>query len=231
MNESLVLVVQQDYSDSGLIAKALADENLTCVFQPSLAKALQSLSQHRYDAMLLYKNGSGMQIEKFCRKARQRLPGLTIIACLDERQPELEERLFNAGLDDIVSQGLPPGIIAKRILLRLKNPLRKASKTLGIHIGEVIVDLETLHVWKGGSPETLSRGLARLLCYLIKNPNRPISRQEVAKALWVDAKVDPGGRNLDMQVMKLRRLIETDPKKPIFIRTIRGTGYVFLAPR
>jgi two-component system phosphate regulon response regulator OmpR len=69
----------------------------------------------------------------------------------------------------------------------------------------------------------LTGGEAALLTALASKPNEVLSREDIAAALDMD---DAGERAIDVQVTRLRRKIETDPREPRFLHTVRGRGYV-----
>jgi two-component system phosphate regulon response regulator OmpR len=69
----------------------------------------------------------------------------------------------------------------------------------------------------------LTGGEVALLTALARNPNGVLSREEIAATLGMD---DAGERAIDVQVTRLRRKIETDPREPRFLHTVRGRGYV-----
>ena len=93
-----------------------------------------------------------------------------------------------------------------------------------IHIGAFTFDLERSELTKGGALVRLTEAEAQLLKYLAERANVPVDRMELAKD-----SVDTTGRAVDVQVTRLRRKIENDPKNPRYLQTVRGKGYM-LAP-
>lgn len=228
MNGKRALLIAADGSKSGRIACALSAEKVSSTIEPCSEKARQALREDQYDVLLVCENALKEQIEEFSRSVRKEFPALTIVASLRERRPDLQKKLLDAGLDNVVTDRTPVNNIVKWMLLRIPDHTGACSGENSVPLGDVIVDFESLRVWKQGIWQPMSKGLARLLKYLIKNRRRPISRQEVTESLWEDSIVDPQGRNLDMQVVKLRRLTERDPKNPALIQTVRGVGYMLL---
>lgn len=226
MTKQLALVVDADHFRSRKIAQALSVEDVGSISASTLRTAVARLSQRRYDVLIVCQNAVSEHLEGFCRSVRRYAPTLALVASLKEPNPALEEKLLDAGVDDVVTDGTPPNVIAKRIAVRLRGYSDQLVARGSVRLGDAIVDFDKLQIRNGGSSYRLSRGLARLLQYFIQNPSRPISRREAAESVWVDSVVDPEGRNLDMQVMKLRRLTERDPKNPVLIRTVRGVGYM-----
>jgi two-component system phosphate regulon response regulator OmpR len=91
-------------------------------------------------------------------------------------------------------------------------------------LGACVFDLARGELSQDGAPVRLTEGEAVLLRRLAQTPHEPVDRLELARDT-----VDPSGRAVDVQVTRLRRKIETDPKAPRYLQTVRGVGYM-LAP-
>jgi DNA-binding response OmpR family regulator len=144
-----------------------------------------------------------------------------------EQNPQLECRLLDMGVDDVVTGLTHWKVVAKRIFVRITNCLSYNHSDNMIRLGGVLVNTRIFEVWNQGKLKTITLGQLELLQYLINNAGKAISRKEICESLWKDSIIDPMGKNLDMQISNLRRLVEIDPKKPKLIRTIRGVGYLF----
>ena len=99
-----------------------------------------------------------------------------------------------------------------------------ASAPLGpVRIGAAEFDIERGELRDANGPIRLTGGEAALLTALARKPNEVLSREDIAEALGMD---DSGERAIDVQVVRLRRKIEADPREPRFLHTVRGRGYV-----
>lgn len=205
---------------------ALSNEDSGCAIEPFREIACQILSSSRFDVCTIWEGVDG-ELDIFCRKIRRIAPGAAIVACLDGGKNEIEQQLLEAGVDGIVRGRVSPSALARRIVSHVRNRYRPVSPQETMRLGDVVVDFNGLLVHRNGSAEKMTKGLARLLKYFVANPQRVITRKEVVEAVWTGSVVDPEGRNLDMQMVKLRRLTECDPKRPAFFKTIRGVGYMF----
>jgi len=221
----MIIISQSDRAIQ--ICSLLKKKRFSCISEKSAKAANERLAQQQFDVLLVCENSAGRMLKKFCLQARQNNPSITIIASLLQKKPLLEVSLFDAGLDDIVLDDAPAQSVVKRIIVRHK--LRQACNTdrPTCRVGDSLVDWEAYQVWNQGKLYTISKTLTLLLKYFLKNSGRVISRQEASDILWADAIVDPEGNNLNMQVMKLRRIVERDPKKPKLIQTVRGVGYAY----
>jgi len=222
----MIIVSQSDRATQ--ICSLLNKKRFSCISEKSVKAANERLAQQQFDVSLVCENSAGRMLKKFCLQARRGNPSITIIASLLQKNPSLEMSLFDAGLDDIITDDTPAQSVVKRIIVRHK--LRQASNAERpiCQVGNSLVDWEAYQVWNQGKLYTISKTLTLLLKYLLKNSGRAISREEAAEILWADSIVDPEGKNLDMQIMKLRRIVETNPKKPKLIQTVRGVGYAYL---
>jgi two-component system phosphate regulon response regulator OmpR len=86
-----------------------------------------------------------------------------------------------------------------------------------------VFDTERGELRNDSGPIRLTGGEAALLSALARKPNEVLSREDIAAALGMD---DSGERAIDVQVTRLRRKIEVDPREPRFLHTVRGRGYI-----
>jgi two-component system phosphate regulon response regulator OmpR len=92
-----------------------------------------------------------------------------------------------------------------------------------VRIGDKEFDAERGELSDATGPIRLTGGESALLTALAHKPNEVLSREEIAEALGMD---DSGERAIDVQVVRLRRKIEADPREPRFLHTVRGRGYI-----
>ena len=94
-------------------------------------------------------------------------------------------------------------------------------------LGEAVFDPERGTLTRAGETVRLTGGEAALLAALARRAGEILTREDIAAAL---GQADAGERAIDVQVTRLRRKIEPDPREPVFLQTVRGRGYV-LKPR
>ena len=90
-------------------------------------------------------------------------------------------------------------------------------------LGDAVFDVERGELSRGGNVIHLTGGEAALLTTLARRPNEVLSREDIGGTLGMD---EAGERAIDVQVTRLRRKIEIDPREPRFLHTVRGRGYV-----
>ncbi len=146
---------------------------------------------------------------------------------------ETEHRIagLEAGADDYLTKPFEP----KELLLRINAILRRmpeataqdaASKIL--HLGPIRYDIERGEMWQGEDPVRLTATESQLMKIFSTQPGEPISRAKLVEDLGRD-KGQAQERAVDVQITRLRRKIEQDPKQPRYLQTVRGAGYM-LAP-
>ena len=131
---------------------------------------------------------------------------------------------LTAGADDYLSKPFEPRELVLRIEAILRRAGARPTAQRRIVMGPHAFDLERGELSRGGDPVRLTESEAQLLTRLAQNAHTPIDRAELARDT-----ADPTGRAVDVQVTRLRRKIEDDPRNPRYLRTIRGIGYM-LAP-
>jgi len=137
-----------------------------------------------------------------------------------------EDRIegLSLGADDYLSKPFEP----QELLLRIEAILRRANaRPTGqerLKLGRCTFDLDRAELFVGDEPVRLTEAEAQLLKQLAQSPNLGIDRMDLARDT-----ADATGRAVDVQVTRLRRKIESDPKNPRYLQTVRGVGYM-LAP-
>jgi DNA-binding response OmpR family regulator len=105
--------------------------------------------------------------------------------------------------------------------------LRNLNATDTFEFGGVKGCFSTMEIHRNGGPVILTCKEFKMLAYLIKNPRRVISRDELLKEVWGYEKY-PCTRTVDNHILKLRKKLETEPAHPKHFHTVHGSGYKFL---
>jgi two-component system phosphate regulon response regulator OmpR len=128
------------------------------------------------------------------------------------------------GADDYLAKPFEP----RELVLRIRNILQRApmmapEPNRHMRFGVFRFDIERNELFRGEEPVRLTAAEAGLLTALVRRPNEPITRETLAE----EAQFSGNVRTVDVQMTRLRRKVEADPKFPRYIQTVRGTGYVF----
>jgi two-component system phosphate regulon response regulator OmpR len=220
-----ILVVEDDARLRERLARYLASEGFRVTAAPDAADARGKLGGIVFDLMVLdvmMPGESGLDLIESLRRENNALPVLLLTA---RGAPEDRIAGFEAGADDYLGKPFEPRELVLRIraLLRRAPPPPVPERPPGLmRIGGAMFDLARGELRDASGPIRLTGGEAALLTALAKKPHEVLTREEIAEALGMD---DAGERAIDVQVVRLRRKIEADPREPRFLHTVRGRGY------
>lgn len=179
------------------------------------AEALLSLSNFDPDLVVVNTasmRSSGKRICMAVREAARSVP-LLVISGPDRSNPE--------EVDANVHLLLPFTI---RKLLNRIVPLLPGDGGKIMHVGPVRLDLELKRVRCQGRDTTLTPRLCQLLKTLMEHPGEALNREDLFRQVW-ETEYTGDTRTLDVHISWLRKAIEANPRKPVFLKTIRGIGY------
>jgi DNA-binding response OmpR family regulator len=224
------LGIDQNHQRQMHICRNLGPLGLKLHKVPNVHLAKQMLKKCLYDLVLIDFDTVKREIFELCSLVRSsRIHTITIVL-MTEPKICIEEQLFDNGIDDVViGKQASARVLAKRIQVHLQNWNLFQRETDTVRLRETIVDFGAREVWCNGITHQLPGILADLLKYFVDNPNRVISRVELQELpIWADSICTPaneGGKTFDVNVGKLRKIIEPDPSHPHLIVPVRGIGW------
>ncbi|HYZ23646.1 MAG TPA: response regulator transcription factor [Rhodopila sp.] len=227
VDECHILVVEDDPRLRERLARYLGSEGFRVTTAGDAAEARSRLRSINPDLLVLdvmMPGESGLDLTQSLRNE----PACTMPILLLTARGTPEDRIagFEAGADDYLGKPFEPRELVLRIralLRRAPPPPMPAAPTGPVRIGPAEFDPERGELRDAKGPIRLTGGEAALLTALARKPNEVLSREDIAEALGMD---DSGERAIDVQVVRLRRKIEADPREPRFLHTVRGRGYV-----
>jgi two-component system, OmpR family, phosphate regulon response regulator OmpR len=221
-----ILVVDDDALLRALLSRYLAGEGFRVTTAETAMDARDKLRAINPDMLVLdvmMPGESGLSLtESLRREQRHDMPVLLLTA---RGAPEDRIAGFEAGADDYLGKPFEP----RELLLRIRALLRRAPAPAQeqppgpVQLGLLVFDTERGELRDADSVVRLTGGEVALLGALARKPNEVLSREDIAAALGMD---EAGERAIDVQVTRLRRKIEADPREPRFLHTARGRGYV-----
>lgn len=230
MDDAHILIVDDDERIRGLLQKYLMRNTFLVSAARDAAHARRLLDGLEFDLIVLDVMMPGEDGISLCRDLRKTV---TTPVLLLTAKSETEDRIagLEAGADDYLSKPFEP----KELLLRINAILRRVpsevpSQTLPkvLHLGELRYDIERGEMWQGEDLVRLTATESHLMRIFSGRPGEPLSRTHLVEELGRS-----GGqaqeRAVDVQITRLRRKLEADPKQPRYLQTVRGAGYM-LAP-
>ena len=225
-----ILIVDDDERIRSLLQKFLARHGYWVTQARDAAHARRILEGLAFDLIVvdvMMPGEDGLSLTRALReKDKTPILLLTAQAGADDRIAGLE-----VGADDYLSKPFEPRELVLRINAILRRvpkeePVREPPKTL--HLGRIRYDMTRGEMWDGDTMVRLTATESALMRIFSRSPNEPISRSQLVTDLGRDDG-QAQERAVDVQITRLRRKIEADPKQPRYLQTVRGAGYM-LAP-
>ncbi|EEE36048.1 DNA-binding response regulator PetR [Rhodobacteraceae bacterium KLH11] len=225
-----LLIVDDDERIRDLLKKFLMRSGFLVSSARDAAHARRVLSGLDFDLIVLdvmMPGEDGVSLTRALRETHE-TPILLLTA-----KGETEHRIagLEAGADDYLAKPFEP----KELLLRINAILRRMPETPVqdaaakiLHLGPIRYDIERGEMWQGEDPVRLTATESQLMKIFSAQPGEPISRAKLVEDLGRD-KGQAQERAVDVQITRLRRKLEQDPKQPRYLQTVRGAGYM-LAP-
>lgn len=230
--QSKILVVDDDARLRSLLQRYLEEQGYAVKAVADASQMDKALSREIYNLMvldLMLPGEDGLSICRRLRDAGNRIPIIMLTAKGDDN-----DRIngLEAGADDYLPKPFNP----RELMARIKAVLRRQVKELPgapsqadelVGFGPYALDLSTRSLKKNGENVALTTGEFAVLKALVQHPREPLTRDKLMN-LARGREWSAMERSIDVQVSRLRRLIEDDPSNARYIQTVWGVGYVFV---
>ncbi|MEL6607396.1 MAG: response regulator [Pseudomonadota bacterium] len=226
-----LLIVDDDERIRQLLQKYLMRNGFLVSAARDAAHARRVLSGLDFDLIVLDVMMPGEDGVSLCRdlRAERETPILLLTA-----KSETADRIagLEAGADDYLAKPFEPQELLLRInaiLRRVPQEEAKAALPKVLHLGTLRYDVEASELWQGDARVRLTATEVQLMRIFSGRTGEPISRGNLVEELG-RAGAGGGGqaqeRAVDVQITRLRRKLEADPKQPRYLQTVRGAGYM-----
>ena len=214
-----ILVVDDDDGIRSLVKQYLDKNNFLVTTSNSAENAEEKISIIKFDLIVLDIMMAGKSGLEFIKDNKSKIDTPIILLTA---KGEANDRVggLEIGADDYLPKPFEP----KELILRIKNILNKIKKNNQKRIFEfdnIKIDLNKLLVIKNKDEFKINNTEKIILEKMINNPGKTFSRDNIGKLIDLDKE-----RSIDVIITRLRKKIETDPKNPKYLQTLRGVGYV-----
>lgn len=227
-----ILIVDDDAGLADMLLVYLKARGFEATHRPNGMEGIAAVRNGHFDAVILDVMMPDIDGFEVCRtlRAHSQIPILMLTA----RGDDLDRIIgLELGADDYLPKPFNP----RELLARLSAILRrtrgsKLTEESVFRFEHLIIDKGAREVTVHGARADLTGRQFDLLCLLVERAGRVQSREQIMDALGAGDDFDGGvDRSIDVHISRIRSAIEADPKRPRFVQTVRGAGYVFSPPR
>jgi len=221
MNKNIfhILVVDDDDRIRELVKQYLEENNFLVTTAIDASDAKKKINIIKFDILILdvmMPGKSGLSLTKEI-KQNSSIPIILLTA-----KGETSDRIkgLELGADDYLGKPFEP----KELLLRIKNILNKIKKVLlddAIYIGNALVNLKKSNIKIKNKYLKINPQEKMILEKMLELPGKIFSRDDIGKIINISKE-----RTIDVMITRLRQKVESNPKNPKYLQTIRGSGYV-----
>ncbi len=218
-----VLVIDDDTRLRSLLRRYLTDNDFTVSTAADAIEARAALKLFNFDILVVDVMMPGEDGIDLVRSIRDSVPsGILLLTARGDPHDRIIG--LEAGADDYLAKPFEP----RELLLRLTNILRRIRTSVEstdraqLPLGDHVFDSRRRELSQNGRPVRLTSAEISLLAILAEQPGQPMSREDMMEQTGIGGSL----RSIDVQVTRLRRKIEPDPKAPRYLQTVRGEGYV-----
>jgi len=172
---------------------------------------------------LLLPDISGHEI---CQKIAQLVPRLPVIVVSAKSDEAEKVVLLEMGAWDYVTKPFSP----RELLARVRAALRRSAQADGkdtFAFDDVTLSVSKMELMRGSQSISLTCHEFKILKFMMQNPERPISREELLRQVWGYLNY-PHTRTVDTHMLTLRQKLEREPSEPVHFKTVHGFGYKFV---
>ncbi len=214
-----ILVVDDDDGIRSLVKKYLNENGYLVTTANNAEDANDKINLIKFDLIILDIMMPGKSGLEFIQENKKKLDTPIILLTAKGEANERIEGL-EIGADDYLPKPFEP----KELTLRIQNIINKTKRSdqkRVIEFENIKIDLNKKLIFKNNYEFKINNTEKTILEKMINNPGKTFSREEIGILIDLDKE-----RSIDVIITRLRKKIETDPKNPKFLQTIRGTGYV-----
>lgn len=225
-NEPHLLVVDDDPRLRNLLRRYLSDSGFRVTGAADAVEARAQLASFAFDLIVLdvmMPGENGLELTRSLRAGSLVCGSVPVLLLTAMAEPEDRVNGLEQGADDFLAKPFEP----RELVLRIRNILQRrpapeeAAPPADVRFAGFRFDLIRGELLRDGEPVRLTAAESALLWSLAQRAPQPVSREELSQSAQFSGNV----RNVDVQMTRLRRKVEPDPRNPRYLQTVRGTGY------
>ena len=214
-----ILIVDDDDRIRELVKQYLNDNDYLVTTANSAEDAKEKVNILKFDIIVLDIMMPGKSGLEFTNENKKKINTPIILLTA---KGEISDRIegLETGADDYLAKPFEP----RELVLRIKNILQKTKNKIQkrlVNFSNINIDLNKLLIIKNNKEFKINNTEKKILEKMINSPGEIFTRENIGKLINLDKE-----RSIDVIITRLRKKIENDPKKPKYLQTIRGTGYV-----
>ena len=221
-----ILAIEDDGAVQKILKRLFETEGYTVDLAKDGVSGLQSFWKRSPSAIILDLRLPDISGQEVCQQIARVAPGLPVIVLSAKAEVADKVVLLGMGACDYVTKPFSP----RELLARVHVALRRSAQVCAEDVfafDDVSVNFSKMELMRGGHPISLTCREFRILQFLIQNPERAISRQELLSKVWGYQNY-PHTRTVDNHLLKLRQKLERDPSDPVHFITVHSFGYKFV---
>ena len=214
-----ILIVDDDNRIRDLLKDYLSENKYIVSSAENADQAKEKLKYLKFDIIILDVMMPGQNGYELTREIKKEIK-VPIILLTAKGEVENRIKGLELGADDYIGKPFEP----KELLLRIRNIIDKNNKIdlKSKHsVGDAIIDLNKMIISLNSKSKKINNTEKKILIEMLSNPGTTFSREEIGKISGISQE-----RSIDVMITRLRQKLETDPKNPKYLQTIRGSGYV-----
>jgi DNA-binding response OmpR family regulator len=221
-----IVIIEKDFALCRALQRLFSLEGYEVDVVADVPSGLHQLRQAVPAALVLDLGNAEPAKSDVCHEIARTAPDLPLIVLGANSDVSEKVHMLEAGADDYLAVPFSPRELVARVRALIRRATRPFRETLCAFEG-VIVDFFSMEVTRYGEKVQLTNKEFKTLSYMVKNPNRVISRDELLNAVW-EYYSYPCTRTVDNHILKLRQKLESNPSTPAHFLTAHGLGYKFV---
>jgi len=221
-----ILVIEDDRAVQKALRRLFEAEGFAVEIASSGTAGLELFRTSQPSALVLDLRLPGVSGQDVCREVKQLAPAVPVVVLSAKSDVMDKVLLLEMGADDYVTKPFSP----RELLARVRSAMRRTVRAVPSDVasfGDVRVDFAKMELARSGRSVQLTAQEFKILRFMVQNPERVISREELLNTVW-GYQHYPSTRTVDNHILKLRQKLEKDPGNPVHFRTVHSAGYKFI---